>query len=257
MRLFVRRDAYGRFLSCLVYLPRDRYTTAGPAEQMQEILRRELDGESVDYTARVTESVLARVHFVVRPSRGEPSATSTPAGSSAQLAEATRSWRDDFVAARPRSVGEEEGVAARARATPTRSRRRTRRTTRRDRRGRTCAAGARRGPRTAWRLSLYQPDGRRSRRARGSRCSGSARRCRCATCCRCCSAMGVEVVDERPYELERADGGSRTSTTSGCATPRALPATAAARAVPGRVHRGLGGAQRERRLQRAGAARPG
>ena len=28
LRLFVRRDAYGRFLSCLVYLPRDRYTRA-------------------------------------------------------------------------------------------------------------------------------------------------------------------------------------------------------------------------------------
>ncbi len=28
LRLFVRRDAYGRYLSCLVYLPRDRYTTA-------------------------------------------------------------------------------------------------------------------------------------------------------------------------------------------------------------------------------------
>ncbi|MFL6131931.1 MAG: NAD-glutamate dehydrogenase, partial [Nocardioidaceae bacterium] len=28
LRLFVRRDTYGRYLSCLVYLPRDRYTTA-------------------------------------------------------------------------------------------------------------------------------------------------------------------------------------------------------------------------------------
>ena len=28
VRLFVRRDTYGRYLSCLVYLPRDRYTTA-------------------------------------------------------------------------------------------------------------------------------------------------------------------------------------------------------------------------------------
>ena len=28
LRLFLRRDAYGRYISCLVYLPRDRYTTA-------------------------------------------------------------------------------------------------------------------------------------------------------------------------------------------------------------------------------------
>ena len=28
LRLFVRRDLYGRFISCLVYLPRDRFNTA-------------------------------------------------------------------------------------------------------------------------------------------------------------------------------------------------------------------------------------
>ncbi len=28
LRLFVRKDLYGRFISCLVYLPRDRFTTA-------------------------------------------------------------------------------------------------------------------------------------------------------------------------------------------------------------------------------------
>ena len=37
VRLFVRRDAYGRYLSCLVYLPRDRYTTA-VRNKMQDIL---------------------------------------------------------------------------------------------------------------------------------------------------------------------------------------------------------------------------
>ena len=37
VRLFVRRDPYGRYLSCLVYLPRDRYTTA-VRNKMQDIL---------------------------------------------------------------------------------------------------------------------------------------------------------------------------------------------------------------------------
>ena len=68
VRLFVRRDPYGRYLSCLVYLPRDRYTTA-VRNRMQDILLRRLGGASIDYTARVTESVLARLHFV-RPDAG-------------------------------------------------------------------------------------------------------------------------------------------------------------------------------------------
>jgi glutamate dehydrogenase len=69
-RLFLRRDTYERFLSCLVYLPRDRYTT-DVRLQIQEILRQAVGGTSVDYTARVTESVLARLHIVVRMARGQ------------------------------------------------------------------------------------------------------------------------------------------------------------------------------------------
>ena len=68
-RLFLRKDDYGRFMSCLVYLPRDRYTTDVRLE-MERILREAYHGETVDYTARVSESVLARLHFVVRVPQG-------------------------------------------------------------------------------------------------------------------------------------------------------------------------------------------
>ena len=70
VRLFVRREPYGRYLSCLVYLPRDRYTTA-VRKRMEELLLRRLGGASIDYTARVSESVLARLHFVVRMPMGQ------------------------------------------------------------------------------------------------------------------------------------------------------------------------------------------
>ena len=65
LRLFLRRDDYGRFMSCMVYLPRDRYTTQ-VRQEMEEILLDAFDGVSIDYTALVSESVLARLHFVVR-----------------------------------------------------------------------------------------------------------------------------------------------------------------------------------------------
>src|ERR1700742_5279448 len=70
-RLFLRRDVYGRYMSCLVFLPRDRYTTAVRL-RVQEILRTALDGASVDYSAMVGESALARLHVVVRGRRGQP-----------------------------------------------------------------------------------------------------------------------------------------------------------------------------------------
>src|SRR5882757_2775149 len=60
--LFMRADQLAHFVSCLVYLPRDRYTTAVRLE-MQDILVRELGGVSIDYAARVSESPWAVVHF--------------------------------------------------------------------------------------------------------------------------------------------------------------------------------------------------
>ncbi|HPY25165.1 MAG TPA: NAD-glutamate dehydrogenase [Mycobacterium sp.] len=63
--LFLRADQLGHFVSCLVYLPRDRYTTAVRLA-MQDILTREFGGEGIDYTARVSESPWAVVHFTVR-----------------------------------------------------------------------------------------------------------------------------------------------------------------------------------------------
>src|SRR3954464_16015416 len=98
-RLFLRQDPTGRFWSALVSLPRDRYTTEVRLA-MQQILLERLGGTSVEYTARSTESVLARLHFVVRVPvgrRGSPKpATVDTEALQAELAAAARSWTDDL-----------------------------------------------------------------------------------------------------------------------------------------------------------------
>ena len=95
VRMFVRRDPYGRFLSCLIYLPRDRYTTA-VRRRMEEILMGALGGASVEYTARVTESVLARLHLVVRMPVGTSLGEVDVRSLERELTLTTRSWDDDF-----------------------------------------------------------------------------------------------------------------------------------------------------------------
>ena len=95
VRMFVRRDPYGRYLSCLIYLPRDRYTTA-VRRRMEEILIRALGGASVDYTARVTESVLARLHLVVRMPVGKAMGEVDVRSLERELTLATRTWDDEF-----------------------------------------------------------------------------------------------------------------------------------------------------------------
>ncbi|NNH74371.1 NAD-glutamate dehydrogenase [Nocardia uniformis] len=96
VRLFMRMDGYGRFVACMVYLPRDRYTTAVRLE-MQDTLVRELGGVSIDYSARVSESELASVYFTVRlPDQGSAADTSEANRLRIQhlLAEASRTWED-------------------------------------------------------------------------------------------------------------------------------------------------------------------
>ncbi|MFG1602580.1 NAD-glutamate dehydrogenase [Actinoplanes sp. NPDC049265] len=106
LRLFLRRDGYGRFISCLVYLPRDRFTTQNRL-CMQEILLRELNGIGVDYTTRVTERMLARVHFIVRTDPADPPGQVDPNALAELLADATRIWDDDFSLVLERKLGEE------------------------------------------------------------------------------------------------------------------------------------------------------
>ncbi len=65
-RLFIRRERFGRFFSCLVFIPRERFNTENRLK-IQNILKRSLKGQTIDFAVQVGESNLARVHVVVRP----------------------------------------------------------------------------------------------------------------------------------------------------------------------------------------------
>jgi glutamate dehydrogenase len=107
LRLFLRKDTFGRFISCLIYLPRDRFTTAHRLA-MQEILLNELNGIGVDYTTRVSELNLARVHFIVRTDPANPPGLIDVDNLAEQLGDATRNWDDDFKLVLERKLGDEQ-----------------------------------------------------------------------------------------------------------------------------------------------------
>ncbi len=109
VRMFIRRDTYGRYVSVLVYLPRDRYNTS-VRERFSHILKEHLGGESVEFTVRVNESTTARVHFVVHPPKGGTIAEVDIPELERRLTDASRSWRDDFLNAVISEYGEEVGV---------------------------------------------------------------------------------------------------------------------------------------------------
>ncbi len=64
-RIFIRRDRFYRFYSCIIYIPREFFTTH-LRNSIQEILEEELKGKVMDYYTQVTDSPLARVNVLVR-----------------------------------------------------------------------------------------------------------------------------------------------------------------------------------------------
>ena len=98
VRLFVHPDPYRRFLSCLVYLPRDRYTT-DTRLRITDILRERLQGSDVTYTAQVGDAELAMLHLTVATDPSAEPVAYDVAALQDEIAEATRSWDDLLVTA--------------------------------------------------------------------------------------------------------------------------------------------------------------
>jgi glutamate dehydrogenase len=109
-RLFLRKDVYGRYMSCLIYLPRDRYTTQVRL-RTQEILREALHGAGCDYSVMVGESPVARLHIVVRAGRGRVLPDVDGAELEKKIAAKVRSWDDDFADEAVRQLGEKRARA--------------------------------------------------------------------------------------------------------------------------------------------------
>ncbi|MFG2823605.1 NAD-glutamate dehydrogenase [Kitasatospora sp. NPDC048365] len=206
LRLFLRQDEYGRYFSAFVYLPRDRYTTRIRLRLM-EILKEELAGEHIDYTVYATESVLTRLHFVIRVAPG----TELPHLSESdierienRLAEAARFWMDGFNDQLHVELGEEKAAELGhkyANAFPDGYRA--------DFPPRTAVADLKQIEALSgegdFRLNLYQPVGAGDdeRRFKIYRVGGPISLTEVLPVLQ---RLGVEVLDEHPYALKRADG---------------------------------------------------
>ncbi|MFI4937601.1 MAG: NAD-glutamate dehydrogenase [Candidatus Berkiellales bacterium] len=107
IRLFIRRDPFARIFSCLVFVPRERFNSK-LREKMEKILLEELGGYQVDFSTRFTESVLARIHFLVRFRENEVKEYNFNELQE-KLVEVGRTWNDNFRDALLEHFGEEVG----------------------------------------------------------------------------------------------------------------------------------------------------
>jgi glutamate dehydrogenase len=109
VRLFLRRDAFRRFFSCLVFVPRERYTTA-IRRKTEALLKESFGGISVDSSVQISESALARVHIIVRtPDGNQPRVNVVKI--EAELAQLLVTWADRLQAELVSTFGTDEGDA--------------------------------------------------------------------------------------------------------------------------------------------------
>ncbi len=134
VRLFVHREPYGRFVSCLVFIPRDRYTTQ-VREQIAHLLVDAYGSKGYEWNTRLSESVLARLHYVLhlddrattsrstspswsnwsrrRPARGSTTCATRSIASRGEETglDALRVWSDAFPGAYQDDFGAGEALA--------------------------------------------------------------------------------------------------------------------------------------------------
>jgi glutamate dehydrogenase len=103
VRLFVRRDGYHRFWSCLLYVPRDRYSTE-VRERIEALVRDAYGATAIESSVQLSESALARVHLIVRTPDGRK--VPDPAAIERQVAAAVLTWQDGLRAALTARHGE-------------------------------------------------------------------------------------------------------------------------------------------------------
>ncbi len=118
LKLFLRRDRYGRFYSCMIYLPRDRYSRE-LRDRIGAELMKIFGGLSLDRHVDALRGAQSRIRYIVRTPPGTQVALSAEEIEQKLIA-ATRSWREQLreAIAKHQGDGGRDAFAAYADAFP-------------------------------------------------------------------------------------------------------------------------------------------
>ncbi len=108
LRLFVREDALDRFVECIVCVPRDRFNTVN-RERVERILADEFNASHIDWSVQLSESLLARIDYILRVKDGVPAGYDA-AEIERRLVRAIRAWSDELRDALVQRYGEDHGA---------------------------------------------------------------------------------------------------------------------------------------------------
>ncbi|PHS14031.1 MAG: NAD-glutamate dehydrogenase [Kangiella sp.] len=108
IRLFVRQDPYGRFFSCLVYVPREQYNTVNRLKITDVISEAFNSSGNIQFTTTFSESVLSRIQFLVPVHNAEKVKFDIKVIEK-DLQQCTRTWEDNLKESLISTYGEAEG----------------------------------------------------------------------------------------------------------------------------------------------------
>ena len=106
VRLFMRRDPYGKFVNCMVYVPRDIFSTR-TREDLQQLISADLGAQECEFTTYFSESILARVHLVFKVDPAQRTEIDVKR-LEAKIVNATRTWEDCLAESLGEAHGEEK-----------------------------------------------------------------------------------------------------------------------------------------------------
>lgn len=93
VRLFVRNDKFSRFVSCLIFIPKDNFNTA-LSEKVQQHIAAAYNGEVSDVFVQIADSNLTRLHLVIRTDKQVSNVNVDKLEE--EIIEICRVWNDDL-----------------------------------------------------------------------------------------------------------------------------------------------------------------
>lgn len=106
-KLFVRKDTFGRFYSCMVYVPRERYNTELRRETQALLKRAFKSNGEIEFNTYFSESVYARTHYIARVDNNNMELDVNEIEKN--LIELTKTWQDKLNSKIVKVYGEEVG----------------------------------------------------------------------------------------------------------------------------------------------------
>ncbi len=70
VRIFLRNDAFERFVSAMVFVPRERFST-DLRHQIQEVMEKAFGGATSSFATQINEAPLARLHLIIKTTQGK------------------------------------------------------------------------------------------------------------------------------------------------------------------------------------------